>query len=123
MPKGALLHIHLDGGTMAPARLLELAMQQPAVHIRVSNPLNTTTIGSTLPELKPLPIDQFTSCSTLTDNGYSPNTWVSLRSARENFSPSLGGPAGFDNWLTRAMSVDSSEVYGTHNTVEKVISS
>ncbi|KAG8217612.1 hypothetical protein J3R82DRAFT_5764 [Butyriboletus roseoflavus] len=79
MPKGVLLHVH-QYVTVEAGFLLELALQQPAIHIQC-------------PEC---------SCGiTDSDAAYAsvPNTWVKMRTARETFDSSLGGAEGFDKWI------------------------
>jgi adenosine deaminase CECR1 len=119
MPKGALLHAHLDA-TVNQSFLLKLALEQPAIHVRASQVISSSTIGSTLPEFRALSQELFTNVASLTDSSYSPDDWVPLRNARENFSSSLGGPEGFDQWVIAAMTINPAEAYGTHNTVTKV---
>jgi adenosine deaminase CECR1 len=119
MPKGGLLHAHLDA-TVNAATLLKLALQQPAIHVRTKNTLNISTIASTLPEFRALSPDLFSDAFSLTDGSYVPNTWVSIKRSRENFAASLGGPEGFDKWVLNAMMINPSEAYGTHNTITKV---
>ncbi|KIM79688.1 hypothetical protein PILCRDRAFT_823225 [Piloderma croceum F 1598] len=119
MPKGALLHAHLDA-TVNVNVLLQLALQQPAIHVCASTPINATTIASTLPKFKALPKNQFSGGAGLTDPSYVANDWVSMRKARETFSPELGGPQGFDNWVIAALTINPNEAYKTHNTVTKI---
>ncbi|KXN92283.1 Adenosine deaminase CECR1-A [Leucoagaricus sp. SymC.cos] len=120
MPKGALLHAHLDA-TVDASYLLELALKEPAIHVRVPEPLTAQNIGTTLPEFQPLPVESYNFESvSLTSSAYTANTWVSIARARETFDPSLGGPAGFDKWVIDAMMIRPSEAYGTHNTVYKI---
>jgi adenosine deaminase CECR1 len=120
MPKGALLHAHLDA-TVNVNILLQLALQQPAIHVCASTPINATTIASTLPTFKALPQDQISGGVGLTDPSYVANDWVSMRKARETFGPELGGPQGFDSWVIAALTINPNEAYKTHNTVTKVI--
>jgi adenosine deaminase CECR1 len=119
MPKGGLLHAHLDA-TVNAAILLKLALQQPAIHVRTKNTLSISTVASTLPEFRALSLGLFSDASSLTDESYVPNTWVSIRQARENFAASLGGSEGFDKWVLNAMMINPSEAYGTHNSITKV---
>jgi adenosine deaminase CECR1 len=119
MPKGALLHVHLEA-TVNASVLLELALQQPAIHVSASKPINASTIASTLPEFKALSKDRFSDGVGLTDPSYVANDWVSIRKAREMFDPALGGPCGFDKWVTGALTISPNEAYKTHNTVSKV---
>lgn len=120
MPKGALLHAHLDA-TVNAEYLLKLALKEPAIHIRVPHAITALNIGSTLPEFLPLPKDQFSgaSLSGLTDAAYSDNSWVSIQRARETFDTALGGPEGFDRWVIGSMTINPTEAYKTHNTVTK----
>lgn len=119
MPKGALLHAHLDA-TVNQNFVLQLALQQPALHVRTATPINATTIGSTLPEFRALPQNQFAEGPGVTDVSYVANEWVSLQQARNTFDPALGGPHGFDKWVLSAITINPKEAYETHNTVKKV---
>lgn len=119
MPKGALLHVH-QYATVEASFLLELALHQPAIHIRCSNVIHDSTIAGTLPEIRPIPKDQYTHSCGISDGAYIPNTWVEMRTARETFDPSLGGAEGFDKWIISAFLINPSEAYGSHNTPNKV---
>ncbi|KAI0695870.1 Metallo-dependent hydrolase [Cerioporus squamosus] len=118
MPKGALLHAHLDA--MVDARvLLRIALKYPAIHVRVAGKLTAATLKATLPEFCPLPESEWTSSvQSLTDDGYVPGTWVPLSNARETFG--LGGPDAFDDWVVAALTINPSEAYVTHSTVDKI---
>ncbi|KAJ3575804.1 hypothetical protein NP233_g846 [Leucocoprinus birnbaumii] len=119
MPKGALLHIHI-GATVNTRTLLALALQQPAIHIRVPQLLSVENISSVLPEFMSLPTGSYNlDGESVSSNEYLPNTWVNAARARERFDPSLGGPEGFDRWIVNAMTLTPLEAYGTHNTVTK----
>jgi adenosine deaminase CECR1 len=119
MPKGALLHAHLEASVNAEV-LLRLALQQPAIHVRGAKPINASTIAFTLPEFKALPQDDFSDGVGLTEPSYVANDWVSIRKARGTFDQALGGPLGFDKWVTGALTINPNEAYRTHNTVPKV---
>ena len=119
MPKGGLLHAHLDA-TVRVDILLRLALQQPAMHVRVSNCLTSSTLGAILPEFRALPKQDWTTTTSLTDPSYSPGQWVPLQNARNNFSPNMGGPEGFERWVIDALMINPSEAYGTHTTTAKV---
>ncbi|KAJ7510093.1 hypothetical protein B0H11DRAFT_2152419 [Mycena galericulata] len=111
MPKGGLLHAHLDA-TVNAEFVLKLALEHPALHVRVAEPLSALNISKILPEFRALSENMFTSSGVaLTDASYSPNTWVSLKIAREGFDSALGGPDAFDKWTAP---------YQTHNTVNKI---
>jgi adenosine deaminase CECR1 len=119
MPKGALLHVH-QYATVEAGFLLNLALQQPAIHIRCPNVIDNSTIAVTLPDIRPIPNEQYTHGCGITDAAYVPNTWVEMRTARETFDPSLGGPEGFDKWITSTFVISPGEAYGSHNTPNKV---
>lgn len=119
MPKGALLHAHLDA-TVNAKFLLQLALKQPALHVRVPQPIKSLTLSSTLPEFRALPRDQFSDVPNLTASTYEPGSWVALQKARENFDASLGGPEGFDKWVIGAMMINPTEAYNTHTTIAKI---
>jgi adenosine deaminase CECR1 len=119
MPKGALLHAHLDA-TVNAKFLLQLALEQPAIHVRVQQVMTSSTLSSTLPEFRALPREQFSEVHSLTHATYEPGTWVPLQRARENFDVSLGGPQGFDEWVIGTMMINPTEAYDTHNTIAKV---
>nr|VWP00298.1 Inositol-pentakisphosphate 2-kinase (EC (Inositol-1,3,4,5,6-pentakisphosphate 2-kinase) (Ins(1,3,4,5,6)P5 2-kinase) (InsP5 2-kinase) [Ganoderma boninense] len=119
MPKGGLLHLHL-GMVVRADKLLKLGLQYPAMHVRVSAPLTTETLGTVQPTFRALPPELWTAHPSLTDALYVPGSWVPLQSARNNFSKALGGPAGFDRWVTDWMVINPSEAYGTHNSPDKI---
>jgi adenosine deaminase CECR1 len=109
MPKGGLLHAHLDA-TVNMEFVLKIALEQPALHVRSPQPLSNANISKTLPEFRALTQEMFTESNiALTDPSYPPNTWVSLKKARDTFDPALGGPEGFDNWVVGSMTINPSE--------------
>ncbi|KAI0780406.1 Metallo-dependent hydrolase [Trametes elegans] len=114
-----LLHAHL-GAVVRADVLLRLALEQAAMHVRVQAVLAETMIKTTLPVCSALPKSDWTTHLSITDAGYEPNSWVPINNARANFSTALGGPEGFDRWVTSTLAIDSSEAYGTHNTTDEV---
>ena len=120
MPKGALLHAHLDA-TVNPEILLKLALQYPVLHVRVHEPLSIFNLSTNLPEFRALPPDHVSDRSSLTEASYPLGSWVPLRKARDSFE--LGGQEGFDKWVIGALTINPAEAYGTHNTVKKASSS
>lgn len=119
MPKGALLHAHLDAIVNASI-LLKLGLEQPAMHIRVPTALTPPSMNYVLPEFKGLSQSNFTSAPSITSSNYEPGTWVQIRRARETFDLQLGGSEGFDAWVIGALMINPSEAYRTHNSVKKV---
>jgi len=119
MPKGALLHAHLDA-TVDANVLLQMGLRYPLIHVRAQIVINSSSIVNTLPEFIPLAVPgRFVDCS-LTDPSYTPGAWVPLSVARERFDPAMGGPEGFDKWVVDSMMINPSEAYATHNTIAKV---
>ncbi|EPQ58065.1 adenosine deaminase-like growth [Gloeophyllum trabeum ATCC 11539] len=117
MPKGALLHAHLDA--MVNVRtLLRLALQHPAFHIRVPASLTAASLKTTLPEVRPRPKAEWSALSSLRDA--AAGEWVPLQQARANFDPALGGPEGFDDWVVGHLTINPAEAYGTHKTTDKI---
>jgi hypothetical protein len=116
MPKGALLHAHLDA-TVNPEILLNLALQYPMFHVRVHVPLSISNLSSNFPEFRALPPDHVSDLISLTEASYPLGSWVPLHKARDSFG--LGGQEGFDKWVIGALTINPAEAYGTHNTVKK----
>ncbi|KAM5534846.1 hypothetical protein V8D89_011485 [Ganoderma adspersum] len=119
MPKGGLLHLHL-GMVVRVDKLLQLGLQYPAMHVRMSTPLTRETLGTVQPTFRALPQEQWSTHPSFTDSLYVPGSWVSLQNARNNFSAALGGPEGFNRWAADWMTVNPSEAYGTHNSPDKI---
>jgi adenosine deaminase CECR1 len=117
MPKGALLHIHLDA-TVDHKYLLELALNESSLHVRTPYVVTATNSATTQPEFRPFKEVQLSHYASVTDATYPGNIWVPLHKARSTFT--LGGREGFDRWVIGAMSINPAEAYGTHNSVTKV---
>jgi adenosine deaminase CECR1 len=120
MPKGALLHAHLDA-TVDAKTVMNMALKYPAMHINAPARLTKATMPATLPKFRPLTSEEMAlvSSTSLTDASYTPNSWVCYAQAREAFAPELGGPAGFDDWLIGVLTINPKEAYETHKTVAK----
>ncbi|TFK76212.1 adenosine deaminase-like growth [Pluteus cervinus] len=119
MPKGGLLHAHLDA-TVNASYLWSLALAQPAIYVSTSSVLVKETLSSTLPSFKAMPKDFQSAERSLSGDSYTPGTWVPLNAARNSFDPALGGSTGFDDWIIGSMMISPAEAYGTHNTVAKI---
>lgn len=121
MPKGALLHAHLDA-TVDVNFLLNRILEQEALYVRTSAPLTTLLpTANVLPEFSPFPKSEvkLSDVQSLTDASYD-GGWIPVKAAREAFSPELGGPEGFDKWYVASTTINPVEAYGTHKTVAKV---
>ena len=121
MPKGGLLHAHLDA-TVDVNLLLNRVLEQEALYVRASTPLITLSpTANVLPEFSPFPKSEvkLSASQCLTDASYD-GGWIPVNVARETFSPELGGPQGFDKWFVASTTINPAEAYGTHKTVAKV---
>ena len=118
MPKGALLHAHLDA-TVDPEKLLKLALKHSTMHICVPEILTAQNIWSVRPTFRALP--QSKDGPGVTDQNYTPNAFVTIQKARATFDSSLGGPEGFDKWVYSILTISPAEAYDTHNTITKVL--
>lgn len=119
MPKGGLLHAHLDATVRADV-LLRLALKHPAMHVRTVGLVSQGSLQTVLPEFRALPKQEWTQAASITDPRYVLDTWVPLQNARNNFSEGAGGIEGFDRWVISSLMINPSEAYGTHNTTSKV---
>ncbi|KAI0748685.1 Metallo-dependent hydrolase [Daedaleopsis nitida] len=117
MPKGGLLHAHLDAMVSA-RKLLTFALKHPSIHVRTATRLSAENLPTVLPEFWPLRQSEWTDSRSLTDDDYEPGCWVPLRCARETFG--FGGPSGFDGWVESALMINPKEAYGTHDTTAKI---
>ncbi|KAH9165420.1 hypothetical protein EDB89DRAFT_2116089 [Lactarius sanguifluus] len=117
MPKGALLHAHIDA-TVDKGYLLELALKEPFMHVRASCVVTAANSTTVVPEFRAFKEVQLSQSASVTDLDYPAGSWIPLRQARESFSP--GGPDGFDKWVLGAMVINPAEAYGTHNSVTKI---
>ncbi|TBU35454.1 Metallo-dependent hydrolase [Dichomitus squalens] len=119
MPKGGLLHLHL-GMVVRVDKVLQMGLKYPAMHVRTSTLLTADNFTTVLPIFRALPQNDWTTHASLTDPLYVPDSWVPIQKARNNFSEALGGPEGFDRWVTDWMVINPSEAYGTHNSPDKI---
>lgn len=120
MPKGAVLHAHLDAAGH-PRSLLTFALEYSEIHVRVPEQLNAQNINSILPEFQALrPEDWNLQGPGLTSNFYVPQTWVNIATARREFDLP-GGSERFDQWVISSMTISSVEAYETNHTIYKAI--
>ncbi|KAF8333951.1 Metallo-dependent hydrolase [Cantharellus anzutake] len=131
MPKGGLLHAHLDAMVDAE-KLLNWALTLGAgyMHVRVDEPITASNFYLVVPEFKALvpgTTDNISLAPSLMSPSYLPKTWVPLHVARRPFSlkaflmlKNLRGPELFDAWVTASIRIDPSEAYENMNTVDKI---
>ncbi|KDN33623.1 hypothetical protein RSAG8_13287, partial [Rhizoctonia solani AG-8 WAC10335] len=102
MPKGSLLHLHMEG--MGDAKfLLQTALEYPNTH---SDPFgHHIRLASA-------------SSTTIPDLSLSIWSWVPLHKARSEFA--YGGPEAFDKWVVGTMTINPKEAYVECNTSTKI---
>lgn len=116
MPKGGLLHIHLDA-TVDVTALLKMALEHAAIHIRSKTPLSEDVVARSLPEFIALPASAHHEPADIASHDYISDTWIPFNAARNGCSL---GKDTFDKWVISALTINPSEAYRTHNTVTKV---
>ncbi|KAL4067730.1 hypothetical protein J3A83DRAFT_4253973 [Scleroderma citrinum] len=119
MPKGALLHVHLEL-TVDAHFLIRLALPHTSIHIRSPEVITSANMSSVVPEIKPLDPDFEAEASSLTDPDYIPGSWIPLHRARELFDQGLGSSQGFDIWITSHMVITANAAYVTHNNNHRI---
>ncbi|CAE6485983.1 unnamed protein product [Rhizoctonia solani] len=121
MPKGGLLHAHLDAMCDA-SYLLKLALDYPIIHIQTTSTLNGS-LPYPPPTFKPLTqgeVNQAANNALPTSQDYVPGSWVALHRARDGFPNELGGQDGFDKWIVGALTINAEESYVQYNTTAKI---
>jgi adenosine deaminase CECR1 len=122
MPKGALLHAHLEA-TVDASTLLGLGLEHENMCIRVLEPITPASLSCVLPQFGARPVAgarEYMTAPTITDVNYTPESWISGRRARDAWPAAMGGPEGFDAWVVKSMVINPEEAYGTHNTTRKI---
>src|SRR5487761_1317851 len=108
MPKGALLHVHIEA-TVDKGYLLELALKESSMHVRTPGVVTATNSTITQLEFRPFKQAQSSQYASVTDATYPGSIWIPLHQARSSFA--LGGPEGFDRWVISVMSMNPAEAY------------
>lgn len=121
MPKGGLLHTHLDA-MCDGSYLLKLALDYPIIHIQTTAAVNGS-FPYPPPTFKPLTkgeINQAANNAIPTSQDYVPGSWVAIHRARDGFPEQLGGQKGFDKWIIGALTINAEEAYVQYNTTAKI---
>ncbi|KAB5589123.1 Adenosine deaminase CECR1 [Ceratobasidium theobromae] len=121
MPKGGLLHAHLEAICDA-SYLLKLALDYPTIHVRTASSLNSSAPFPT-PIFLPLSqaqANQYTNNSLPTSPEYQPNSWAAINRVRDGFPSELGGPLGFDKWIINSLTISAEDTYTQYNTTAKI---
>ncbi|KAG9102371.1 hypothetical protein FS749_004157 [Ceratobasidium sp. UAMH 11750] len=120
MPKGGLLHGHMDAMCDA-AFLYKVALEYPNMHIRVPSAITSASTPFPLPQFKALSPEltaQHKNATVFTSTSYEPKSWVPLSTARRDFP--FGGPEVFDKWIIDSMMINPREAYVDYNTSVKI---
>ncbi|ELU38416.1 adenosine deaminase [Rhizoctonia solani AG-1 IA] len=109
MPKGAILHGHMDA--MCDANFLyKEALKYPQMHIRVDSAI-TSDSPWPLPQFRPLTADSSAkniNAPSLASSDYILKSWVPLKRARDIFEY---GKEAFDKWIVGAMMINPKEIW------------
>ena len=116
MPKGGLLHAHLDA-TVNVEVLMRLVGQHRVYYVSVEQVLTQENLSHNFPRFEIFP-EGVKSESSLTDAAYAPGSWVPYHDARQSFA--FGGSQGFDDWVKAGMTINPQEAYVMYNTSIKV---
>ena len=122
MPKGALLHAHLEA-TVDASTLLKLGLEYENMCIRAPGQITPASLTRVLPQFSAQAVAgerEYMKAATITDVDYVPESWISAQRAREEWPAAMGGPDGFDVWVVKSMVINPEEAYGTHNTTRKI---
>ncbi|KAG9008047.1 hypothetical protein FRB94_013812 [Tulasnella sp. JGI-2019a] len=121
LPKGALLHSHMDA--MCDAEfLIKEAFKYDQMHVRSPSVISANTLMSTLPVFSALSLDYIEGVSKvgIGHPEYMVGDWVPVKRARSDFPSELGGPEGFDRWVIGALMIDPKEALEKYNTSKKI---
>ena len=122
MPKGALLHAHLEA-TVDASTLLKLGLEHENMCIRALGQITPASLNQVLPQFGAQAVAGergYMIAATITDDDYVPESWISAQRVREAWPAAMGGPEGFDAWVVKSMVINPEEAYGTHNTTRKI---
>lgn len=116
MPKGGLLHAHLDA-TVNVDVLMRLVGQHSVYYVSVEETLTQENLSYNFPRFGIFP-EGMKSEASLTDTTYTAGSWIPYRDARHNFA--FGGPKGFDDWVRAGLTINPQEAYVKYNSSIKV---
>lgn len=116
MPKGALLHAHLDA--MVDFNfLLDLLLAEPGIHIKADRPLNSP---QALADAKIIFRFRKTASTdgNIWDDNYQPDSLVLLTQAADAYPD--GGRAGFLKWLYSRCTLSRTDAVAQHHGVDEI---
>ena len=117
MPKGALLHCHLDAMIDAQWLVAE-ALATDGMAMKADNPLDSIDArGKALIRFQYIKSPS-TALPSIWANDYEANTFVALGVAAKSFPD--GGLEGFKSWLVSKMTISTEESLGHHQGVDAV---
>ena len=117
MPKGALLHCHLDA-MIDVNWLVDQALNTEGMVIMANKPLCTAEARKEALVMFQYANTAFTEQISIWSNGYEANKWVPINDAAREFPE--GGYAGFKAWLESKMTITQEESQDYHHGVNDV---
>ncbi|KAK6082146.1 adenosine deaminase family protein [Seiridium cupressi] len=116
MPKGALLHAHLDA--MVDFNfLIDLLLKEPGIHIQADRPLASSQALAEAPLLfrfRKTPLTE----GDIWGEGYEPGSQILLTQAADAFPGS--GRAGFIEWLYSRCTLSRTDAVAQHHGVDEI---
>jgi adenosine deaminase CECR1 len=117
MPKGALLHAHMDA-MVEFDYLLDLLLREPGIHIRANSPLSSTgALDAAAVVFQFRKTAQIPDCGIWEDE-YKPGTLTLLTHAADTFPQ--GGRDGFLKWLYSRCTLSRTEATEQHHGVNEI---
>lgn len=117
MPKGALLHCHLEA-MIDTAWLCQEALTIDGIHVASPQPLSTGTVRQQAPFTFRYTKESSNPDANIWSDSYAPGTWVPMTQAADSFPD--GGRKGFVSWFKSRTSVTVTESLNHHLGVNDV---
>ncbi|KAI0134205.1 adenosine/AMP deaminase [Xylariales sp. AK1849] len=116
MPKGALLHAHMDA--MVDFKfLLDVLLKEPGIHIMSDRPLSSPNALAVAPLTFRFRKTALTEGDIWSEN-YTPDTLILLTQAADAFPD--GGRDGFFNWLYSRCTLSRTDAVAQHHGVDEI---
>ncbi|KAH0337984.1 Metallo-dependent hydrolase, partial [Aureobasidium melanogenum] len=106
MPKGALLHCHLEA-MVNMDWLIEEAFNVKGMHIQAGQPLDSEDAQSTVPFVFKWLKNRSAESSSIWDKSYAVGQWIPIDTAADAFPH--GGRKGFEKWLKERITITLDE--------------
>lgn len=116
MPKGALLHAHMDAMVNFEFLINEL-LDTPAMHMSADQPLHTSTAREDAAVEFRYRAKERTD-SSIWEEKYEPNSFVLLTKVADEFPH--GGRPGFISWLKSRCTLSTADIHQQHHGINAI---